>query len=78
MAEWGIWTANDGGFVETQLYSESAADHALQRWVDEAAEDDKADVLDDLSVVRICDDHEEQPLESCDECATEGEEDEDA
>jgi hypothetical protein len=63
MQEYGIWTASDGGFVETGFYSDFSAQERLGEYISE----DPANA-DDLSVVEICPDHEEQPKYGCQEC----------
>lgn len=57
MREWGIWSNFDGGFVETQLWSEAEAMARLPEYSE-----------DDPEVLEICPDHEEQPLMGCEEC----------
>jgi hypothetical protein len=66
MQEYGIWTASDGGFVETGFYGEDGEAAANERLEEYIAED--IDNLSDLSVVEICPDHEEQPKYGCQEC----------
>lgn len=71
MTDFGIWTENDGGFVETQFYSRAAAQKRIQELI---AED--PDNADDLRALELCADHEEQPVDGCEECDAEDEDDE--
>lgn len=61
--EFGIWTENDGGFVETGIYSKEEGEKRLVEYFEE-----DADNVGDLTLVEICPDHEEQPKDGCDEC----------
>lgn len=71
LREFGIWTENDGGFVETQIYS---IDEGEARLVEYYEED--IDNVGDLSLVEVCPDHEEQRKDTCEECAAEDDEEE--
>ncbi|MFI6594941.1 hypothetical protein ACIBHX_01765 [Nonomuraea sp. NPDC050536] len=66
MTEYGIWTENDGGFTEHDLYSLQAANERLAEIIRES-DDPDAD-REDLRVVELCPDHEGQPKDGCEEC----------
>ncbi len=68
--EYGIWTAGDGGFVETGCWGRDNAEERLADYVTEDSEN-----KDDLSVVRVCETHPEQPAEGCDRCYDSDEDD---
>lgn len=63
MPEYGLWSTEDAGFVECQLWSER---EAKKRLVEYAAE--YGCHPDDLKIVEVCPDHEEQPKHGCQEC----------
>ena len=63
MTEFGIWSDEDAGFVECQLWS---VKEGVERLIEYAAE--YGCVSDDLRVVEVCPDHEEQPKHGCAEC----------
>ncbi len=63
MIEFGLWTENDGGLVETQLWGQEAAEARMAELVAEDPEN-----ADDLSIVAVCPEHGEQPAEACEEC----------
>jgi hypothetical protein len=67
MTEYGIWTENDGGFIETQLHSLQSAQDRLAEILRES-EDPEID-REDLQIVPVCPDHEEQPQDGCEDCA---------
>ena len=64
--EFGIWTENDGGFVETGIYSKEEGEKRLVEYLEA-----DIDNVGDLTLVEICPDHEEQPKNGCDECDSE-------
>lgn len=70
--EYGIWTDNDGGFTEAQLYSLEEAEDRLAEIIGESK--DPESEREDLSIKEICPDHEGQVKDGCEECATEYEE----
>lgn len=59
-AEWGLF--NDEGCVERGLWSEQEADR--RRGFAYNAEDD-------LRIEELCPDHDEQPLNGCEDCGSE-------
>ncbi|WP_020142314.1 hypothetical protein [Terracoccus sp. 273MFTsu3.1] len=72
LREWGIWTENDGGFIEAQIYSTEQGEARLVEYFEE-----DPDNVGDLSLVEICPDHEQQPKDACEECAAEETDDDD-
>jgi len=66
-SEWGIF--NDEGCIEAGFYSQYGADEAALIYRNDEA----------VTVAKICPDHEEQPADTCEECYSEEEpEDDDA
>ena len=59
MPQYGIYSENDGKFVEAQFWSAHAADAALAS---------HGSIADGYSVMEICADHDNQPASDCDEC----------
>lgn len=59
MDEYGLF--NDEGCVERGLWSQEQAHQALQAY----------SLEDELTVHRLCSEHEEQPADTCEECAGE-------
>lgn len=68
MTEYGIWGDEEGGFVDTGLYSKTEADESLRSI---AA---KADEGCDYHIREVCPEHEEQPRDECEECNADEEE----
>lgn len=68
--EYGIWSDLAGGFIDGQMSAERA-EQERDRLVAEDGEE-----ADDLKVVELCEQHEEQPKDGCEECASEWEEEE--
>ncbi|MFI6495964.1 hypothetical protein [Nonomuraea typhae] len=69
MQEFGIWTENDGGFTETQLYSREAAEHRLAEIIAEGeSPEEVVELREDLRIEEICEDHEGQPRHGCEDC----------
>lgn len=62
--QYGIF--NDEGCIEANLWSKDQAEAALDLWVEEGED------REDLSIEALCPDHEEQPKDGCEECATDG------
>jgi len=75
MTEYGIWTENDGGFTEAQLYSREAAEERLAEIIRES-EDPEAD-REDLSIKEVCQDHRDNAKDDCEDCFAEYGDDED-
>jgi hypothetical protein len=69
MSDYGIFT--DEGLLENQFYRESAAQERRLELLQEDGEDADPDYY---SVEEICSDHEDQPSNGCEECASEEEE----
>lgn len=63
--EWGVWSPESGGFVETGFWTETAAAEAARG----IQGDDP-----DAEAKALCPDHEEQPLDGCEDCTAEDEE----
>ena len=57
MTEYGLF--NDEGCVERQFYSVAGAETAVVS---------RYDVEDELEVLAMCGEHDEQPLNGCEEC----------
>lgn len=67
---YGIWSDLMGGFIDVRMSAVAATEERSRRI---AEEDEDAD---DLTVIEECPDHEEQPRATCEECAAEGDDDE--
>lgn len=75
MIEYGIWSDLAGGLIDGQMSKASAETERLRLIAEDGEE------ADDLKVVELCEQHEEQPKEGCEDCAAEwdeGDGDEDA
>lgn len=72
MTEHGIWSDLAGGLIAGQM-SKAGAENERLRLIAEDGEE-----TDDLKVVELCEQHEEQPKEGCEECAAEWVEDDDS
>lgn len=79
MNRWGVWTDGDGGFLTDACHTEAEAAGIRDDMIDAARQqgdaDDAADMAADLTVIRMCDDHDDQPDAGCDECDTEDDDD---
>ena len=75
MTRWGVWTENDGGFVTDVCHSEAEAAGIRDDMIaTDRARDGiavAADTAADLSVIRMCDDHDDQPHAGCETCDAE-------
>lgn len=71
MTEYGIWSDLAGGLIDGQM-SKAGAEKERLRLIAKDGEE-----ADDLKVIELCEQHEEQPKEGCEECAAELEEDDD-
>jgi hypothetical protein len=69
MVEYGIWSDLAGGLVDHQM-SKKQAEERVQQLKD-------LDEDPDPKVVELCEQHEEQPKEGCEQCAEEWADDED-
>lgn len=69
--EFGIWSDAAGGFIETGFWSKMEAEGAMPALIAEGEDED------DLSALAICAEHEEQPADTCEECATDDDEESD-
>ena len=64
--EHGIWSQAAGGFIEVGLWGDTAELGAsVSRWLG------RGEHADDLTVMALCGDHEEQPLDTCEDCFAE-------
>jgi len=59
VTEYGVWSDEAAGFIETGLWTPAEAKIA---WLHHSADDETARVR------KICPDHEEQPANECEEC----------
>lgn len=68
MNEYGIWTENDGGFIERDLHNLTEATGRLAEIIRES--DDPEAVREELRVEELCPDHadDEQPKNGCEAC----------
>lgn len=64
--EYGLWTKEGGGVLDTAFYSIEAAAQALIEYLT----DDPRNALD-LTVIQVCDLHNDQPVDYCTDCAKE-------
>lgn len=65
MTEYGIWSDLAGGLIDGQMSKESADKERLRLITEDGEE------ADDLKVVELCEYHEEQCKDGCEECAAE-------
>lgn len=72
--QYGVWSTESGGFIVTSSWSSEEAERDRQAEIANAAPEDREDATADLTVRAICSDHEEQPADGCEDCATEEEE----
>lgn len=83
--QYGVWSSSEGGFISTGAWSpeEAAADRQAELDATARAADstdlaaDLAELAADLTVKAICSDHDEQPVDACDECSAEDDEEDD-
>lgn len=68
-ATYGAWSEGAGGFVYSGV---DCATDAANWAADELRQLAKDDDTDTIQILAICPDHEEQPKNGCEECATEG------
>lgn len=73
--QYGVWSEESGGFVCSGAWSPEEAGRDRQAEIDQADADDRAEAAEDLSVRRICSEHDEQPADGCEDCATDDDED---
>lgn len=70
MIEHGIWSDLAGGLIDGQMSKETADAERLRLIAEDGEE------ADDLKVVELCEQHEEQPKEGCEDCVAEWEDEE--
>lgn len=75
MTTYGIWTESGGGFLVNGLHGRAGAEQALTEilagtngW--QVVDPTDPDNAGDLSIVAQCDEHEDQPADGCDDCAS--------
>lgn len=62
MISYGVWSDAAGGFIDTDNYSMGSAENARAYWIDQGEDSD------DLTILEMCEYHEEQPRTGCEGC----------
>jgi hypothetical protein len=71
--ELGIFDSQSDGFVETGFWSKGEAESRIQELVTDGTYEAE-EASEDLKVMEVCSEHNEQPQDTCEECATDGDE----